>query len=72
MSENSIIVIEDDAGVNNDESKDQILILRKLIYLVKPHLMLYQKKHKGYMNKSNKMQIWNNIGASLVPAITGE
>ncbi|XP_025153708.1 uncharacterized protein LOC105183439 isoform X1 [Harpegnathos saltator] len=60
----------DDDNYGN-ASEAQILVWKTLINLVQLNLILYQKKHKGYNNKSMKMQIWNNIGASLTPPMTG-
>ncbi|XP_072764662.1 uncharacterized protein [Anoplolepis gracilipes] len=59
----------DDNSYENT-SEDEILIWRTLINLVQPNLILYQKKHKGYTDKNKKIQLWNNIGASLTPPIT--
>ncbi|EFN75834.1 hypothetical protein EAI_17017 [Harpegnathos saltator] len=62
---------DDDNYGNALESETQILVWKTLINLMQPNLILYQKKHKEYNNKSMKMQIWNNIGASLTPPMTG-
>lgn len=61
----------DDNSYENT-SEDEILIWRTLINLVQPNLILYQKKHKGYSDKNKKIQLWNNIGASLTPPMTGK
>lgn len=55
----------------DDDNADKIFVLKTLINLVRPNLILYQKKHKEYSDKNKKMQIWNNIGASLTPSMTG-
>ncbi|KYN10005.1 hypothetical protein ALC57_17867 [Trachymyrmex cornetzi] len=55
----------------HDESETQIVIWRTLINLVKANPALYEEKHKGYNKKSDKLLMWNRIGISLEPPMTG-
>lgn len=37
---------------NHDNKSDKIIVLKILINLVRPNLILYQKKHKEYSDKN--------------------
>lgn len=54
------------------ESETEILAQKTLIEFVKTNPVLYQKNLKGYSNKSDKAAIWDVLGSSLTPPVTGK
>jgi len=60
---------EDDT---DNASEMQIVRWKTLIDVVKANPILYEKNHKGYTKKNDKILMWNCIGKSLVPPMTGK
>ncbi|KYQ50120.1 hypothetical protein ALC60_10813 [Trachymyrmex zeteki] len=59
------------SDIEFDESSEvQIVTYRTLINLVKANPVLYEKHHKGYNKRSDKLLMWNRIGISLIPPMT--
>ena len=55
-----------------DASEDKILIHRTLVHLVQQVPPLYNNKLKEYCGKRfDKVQGWENVGASMIPTMAG-
>lgn len=59
-------------NIPDNASEAQILIWKTLVHFVKSNPVLYNKKLKGYSKKTDKLLIWNSIGASMTPPMSGK
>jgi len=69
MDITNLMDYEDDT---DNASETQIVTWKTLIDVVRANPILYEKNHKGYNKKSDKILMCNCIGKSLVPPMTGK
>lgn len=75
MQENISFVMDadnEDNVVINNALESQILVWKALIETVKTTPVLYQKHLQGYSKRSEKYLMWQHIGTSLIPPMTGK